>query len=282
MDFMSVLVPVSGTEADAAAVAAAIRVAHESGGIVRALYASGEPIEAAQFRYPSLGDSFFTEMEAAVREGSAAREARARAYFEDQAARLWKEIAGDGAGRQRTQWLSVAADEPDAILYQGGVYDLLVLGKAGRDDPHVVEAALFRTRRPVLFVPEAAPPRIGARVTIGWNRSAESGRAVAGALPLLQRAERVVICAIRTAAKRGPSPDELAEYLSHHRVTAEIVELDPQRRPIGGVLLDEARKQTSDLVVAGANYRSRLNETTPGGVTGYLLQKARLPVMMSH
>src|SRR5690606_37247678 len=101
-------------------------------------------------------------------------------------------------------------------------YDLLVLGPAGRGNPHVVEAALFRTRRPVLFAPEGTPARIGGHILLGWNRSAESGRAVAAALPLLQRAERVVVCAVHTAAKRGPSAEELARYLTHHRVSASI------------------------------------------------------------
>lgn len=82
MDFMSVLVPVTNEDADVAAIEAAIRIAQASGGVVRALYARGEPAEAAQFRYPSLGDSVFVQIDEAIRDSSESREAKARDSLE--------------------------------------------------------------------------------------------------------------------------------------------------------------------------------------------------------
>jgi membrane protein len=111
--------------------------------------------------------------------------------------------------------------------------------QAGESRPttnELVEAALFQTGRPVLLVPdERTPvgnPAIPERAMIGWNWRAEAGRAVVTALPLLQLAKEVVICAIRTAANQGPRPSELAEYLAHHNVAAEIIRPDPKLAPI--------------------------------------------------
>ena len=145
-----------------------------------------------------------------------------------------------------------------------------------------MEAALFRSGRPVLFVPAKVPTAIGGHIMIGWNRSAEAGKSVVNAIPLLQQAERVTICAIHTLARRGPSAEECAEYLSAHDVRADIMDVDPLGEAIGATLLDQAKQFRVDVIVTGANYKSRLNELTPGGVTGYLLRNSTIAVMMSH
>jgi nucleotide-binding universal stress UspA family protein len=117
---------------------------------------------------------------------------------------------------------------------------------------------------------------------IGWNRSAESGKSVVNAIPLLQQAERVTICAIHTLARRGPSAEECAEYLAAHNIRADIANVEPLGKAIGLILLDQAEQLGAEILVTGANYKSRLHEIAPGGVTGYLLRNATIAVMMSH
>ena len=282
MAYRKVLVSVTGDNSDAAAVQTAVKIAQPSFGVVRALYSLGESATVAQFRYPSLGDSFFTQIEEVASDAKDLQEEQARANFEDNVKYAWREIAGSLPDPRYIEWNAVDADMPDAITYQGGIYDLLVLGESGRNDPYVMEAALFHSGRPVLFAPAKVPAQIGNHVMIGWNRSAEAGKSVVDAIPLLQHAERVTICAVHTLARRGPSAEECAEYLSAHDIRADIANVEPLGDAIGGILLDQAEQAGADLIVTGANYQSRLREMTPGGVTGYLLRHATIAVMMSH
>jgi len=282
MEYKKILVSVTGDKSDAAAVETAVKIAHPFHGVIRALYSLGESATVAQFRYPSLGDSFFTQIEDVASSAKDILQENARTSFEDGVKRAWQAIDGTSPDPLTIEWSAVDADMPDAIIYQGGIYDLLVLGEAGRNDPYVMEAALFRSGRPVLFAPAKVPARIGRHVMIGWNRSAEAGKSVVNAIPLLQHAERVTICAIHTLARRGPSAEECAEYLSAHGIRADIANFEPLGDTIGAILLDQAEQLGADVIVTGANYQSRLRETTPGGVTGYLLRHAATAVMMSH
>ena len=291
MTYKSIVLPVTSDQPGKGAAIIAAALARESGGVLRLLYPRGESVENARFRYPTLGDSFFIQVEEASRELAESRERETRARLEKTVADCWPDSLatdqadGDGAA-SHLRWEPVDADPPDAIRLQGGLYDLLVMDDSGRADRELIDTALFQTGRPVLLVPdERTPvgnPAIPERAMIGWNRSAEAGRAVVTALPLLQVAKQVVICAIRTAAKHGPRPSQLAEYLAHHNVTVEIIRPDPKGAPIGKGLLSAATETGADLLIAGANYGTRLREVMPGGVTAQLLHHARLPVLLSH
>lgn len=282
MAYKKILVSVSGDGSDDAAIETAVQIARPFNGVVRGLYSLGESATVAQFRYPSLGDGFFTQIEDASTDVKERQEETARAAFEDSIRRAWDRIDGSSPDPMLVEWRAVDADMPDAIVYQGAIYDLLVLGEADRKDAYVTEAALFRSGRPVLFAPQNVSPRFGRHVMIGWNRSAEAGKSVVNAIPLLQRAERVTICAIHTLVRRGPSAEECAEYLTVHDIRADIANIEPLGDPIGATLLDQADRMEADVIITGANYRSRLREMTPGGVTGHLLRNATVAVLMSH
>ncbi len=291
MTYKSIVLPVIGERSGKAAVTLAAALAGESGGVLRLVYPRGESVENARFRYPTLGDSFFVQVEAASRERAESRERETRTRLEETIAAGWPQGIdrapdSDGGAGAHVQWEPVDADPPEAIRLLGGLYDLLVLDDAGRADRLLVDAALFETGRPVLLAPDdrtpVGNPAIPERAMIAWNRSAEAGRAVVTALPLLQMAKEVLICAVRTAAKQGPRPSHLAAYLAHHNVSAGIVRPDPKGTAIGTVLLGSAAEHGADLLIAGANYGTRLREVMPGGVTGQLLRHARLPVLLSH
>jgi nucleotide-binding universal stress UspA family protein len=282
MEYKKILVSVSGEKSDAAAIETAVKIAQPFNGVIRGLYSLGESATVAQFRYPSLGDSFFAQIEDVASEAKDTQEENLHAAFEDNVKQTWRQVAGSSIAPDHVEWSAVDADMPDAIVYQGGIYDVLVLGEQSRNNPYVTEAALFRSGRPVLFAPARVPDRIGNHVMIGWNRSAEAGKSVVNAIPLLQRAGRVMICSVHTLARRGPSAEECADYLSDHDIRAEVVNVEPLGDPVGAILLDQAERFDVDVIVTGANYQSRLREMTPGGVTGHLLRHATIAVMMSH
>jgi nucleotide-binding universal stress UspA family protein len=190
------------------------------------------------------------------------------------------------AGRPTASWHVLEGHPADLIGLHGGGYDLIVTGEC-RDTQGVeriaAEAALFATGRPVLIAPAEPPAAIGESVLIAWNRGAQAARAVHAAKALvLEQAKKVRIVSITTGAKQGPEASEIAENLRWHGIKADIVELSPDYRSVGEVLLAEADAIHADLLVMGAFSQSRLRQMILGGVTRYVFEHARLPVLMAH
>ena len=90
------------------------------------------------------------------------------------------------------------ADTAPALIRHAHRADLTVLSQADpakadhRAAQVALEQVLFHSARPALVLPYAGrSARIGHRVMVAWDDSREAVRAVADALPLLRRAERV-------------------------------------------------------------------------------------------
>ena len=175
----------------------------------------------------------------------------------------------------------------DFVCHFGGVSDLIVVGQPSKASDQsvntVIAAALFASGRPVLVTPSAMPIALDETLVIGWNRSVQAGRGVTSALPFLHRAKTVEIVNVATGAKRGPSADDLADYLTWHGIGSEVKEIPPEEhRAVGEILLETAEKSGAGMLVMGAYSHSRLREMLLGGVTKYILSHANLPVLMAH
>lgn len=184
-------------------------------------------------------------------------------------------------------WLKDAAQGDGFVGTYGRVFDVTVIGKPGSvpDGPRMstFEAALFESGRPVLIAPPAAPARIGEKVTIAWNRSAETARTVAFAMPLLERAKAITVLAIRGGSVSGPDGDQLAANLRRHGLACDVVAIETEDgRAIGAAVLDHAAKLGSDLIVKGGFTQSRLSQMIFGGATRHILAETVLPVFMAH
>ena len=195
--------------------------------------------------------------------------------------------AVDAAALPSVSWEVCSGPEWEVIAMSGAVYDLIVVGgPAEKNDVSVVnlcaESALFRSGRPLLMSSPALSDGFGRRVLIGWNQSAQSGRAVSAALPFLQAAESVRVMSIETGSKKGPPPEALIRKLLLHGIQADLKKIAPDYRDVGEAILDEAREFDADLVVIGAYSHSRLREMIFGGVTGHILAHADRAILMAH
>jgi nucleotide-binding universal stress UspA family protein len=195
--------------------------------------------------------------------------------------------AVDASALPSVTWETCSDPEWDVIAMTGAVYDLVVVGgPAAHNEMGVVnlcaESALFRCGRPLLLSVPSAPDLVGKRVLIGWNQSAQSGHAVAAAMPFLKSADAIRAVAIETGSKKGPSPEALAENLRLHGIQMEIKKLAPDYRDVGEAILDEAKEFDADLVVMGAYSHSRLREMIFGGVTGHILTNADRAILLAH
>lgn len=288
MTIRKILAPVDGSPLDQAALVAAFALARRLAAHVDVLFARPTMHDAV----PVVGEGASTTvMEQLVSTAEAEwtqREAVARRIFQAEVARAGlspRTRPGEPEGAT-VGWRRLSG-RVDRILRQvGPLADLVVLGRGAHGEysaqlSPALEAALIACGRPTVVAPDVAPA-IGTRVAVAWNGSTESGRAVAAALPLLRRAERVSVITIgtrRTEAARGA---ELAEYLAWHGVAAELDMVGDVHGRIGPALLARAAVHGADLLVMGGYGHSRIREFVLGGVTRHILTHAGLPVLVAH
>lgn len=213
-----------------------------------------------------------------------------RHYREAGVADAWWQQRLQAAG-QRGDWLVAQADALDAIAYAARWNNLIVIERPQQqpDAPlgwGLVSRSAFAAGVPLLVVPEsAAVETLGRRVVVLWNGSREAIRALHGALPILRKADSVLVLdgENRTAAGgllQLPAFD-LRRHLTSHAIAADF---EPFRTPDdrGAGLLAAARASGADLVVMGAWGHSRLAELIVGGVTRHLFQHADRALFVAH
>lgn len=199
------------------------------------------------------------------------------------------------AAKSRTlshEWRHKALNDTDVlgdIIHQARTADLVVACVNDTSDPlssfHDVPIRLvLDTGRPVLLVPANAPTKtVGQRITIAWNHSRESARAVFDALPLLRTAVAVEILAVNPTQDGATSPGEdLTSALSRHGVNARTAVVNATGKSDGDEVMAALALHESDLLVMGCYGHSRLREMVLGGVTKYVLGRMTMPVLLSH
>ena len=146
------------------------------------------------------------------------------------------------------------------------------------------ESVLAASRKPALIVPWMGAPRgVGNTVVIAWKETPEAARAVAMAMPLLQRARQVhVLSWSSTQAPEGGAGLSLETYLRSHQVAPVWHRYDDEPSRLGELLLSATFDLEADLLVMGCYGHSRAREWVLGGTTRTVLQGMTLPVLMVH
>jgi nucleotide-binding universal stress UspA family protein len=130
-------------------------------------------------------------------------------------------------------------------------------------------------------VPGETKKGFGTRIAVAWDGSREGALAAAGALPLLGKADEVVVVTAREDSD-VVEPSALARYLASHGVEAKTWAYTPGGEPITEGLLAQADHAGADCLVMGAYGHSRLRERILGGATEGVLRKSKLPILMMH
>ncbi len=184
-------------------------------------------------------------------------------------------------------WLDDAPDGDAFVGSYGRVFDAIVLGRpsAGRrsrPSMTTIEAGLFEAGRPVLIAPPLPPQRMGDNILIAWNCSTEQARTTALAMPLLHKANRVIVLTVQGGTVPGPTGEQLARYLQRNGVPSEPITVSAEGRSTGEAILTEAASLECDLLIKGAYTQSRLRQMIFGGATRHIMANASLPVLMAH
>jgi nucleotide-binding universal stress UspA family protein len=184
-------------------------------------------------------------------------------------------------------WLEEAPDGDAFVGSYGRVFDVIVAGRPGagkgsRPSMATIEAGLFEAGRPVLIAPPTPPQQMGENILIAWNCSTEQARTTALAMPLLQRASRVVVLTVQGGTVPGPTGEQLVRHLARNGVPAEPITVTPEGRSTGEAILANAASLNCDLLIKGAYTQSRLRQMIFGGATRHILANATLPVLMAR
>lgn len=288
MSIRKILLPLASTRAGEAALATGLLVARIWNAHVLALHVRIDARDVAPLAGEGLSGAMIEEMMAATEKESGERAELLRALFHRAVATNQISLAEPTADQTiaTASFLAAVGREEDVVAQQARLADLTVVAhpEATQDAAaaDVLHAVLFDSGRPVLLAPATPPTDIGRRICVAWNGTAESASAVTAALPWLQRAEAVRILSSEGYQRRGPSAEELAPYLALHGVSAELATIHPTGGAVGGDILAEAEEFGADLVTMGAYSHSRLRQLILGGVTRYVLEHARVPILMNR
>ena len=214
------------------------------------------------------------------------RRHRARTLFDTVSARFKPPILSQPDAREgfSANFIERIGEVRGSLAVRGRLADLIVTARpplavdAGR--PLMLEVALRETGRPVLICSKTTSETFGRRIAVAWNGSAEASRAVAMALDFLVAAEGVVVITINEAGPFEPSAEDLVHFLRWHGVGARSITLDSTTIQAGDMLLDQIEECAADMLVMGAYTRDRIRRLIFGSVTGTVLSRATLPVLM--
>jgi len=193
--------------------------------------------------------------------------------------------AGESTKGVRFRWRAGSTITDAALGNLARAYDLTVLSRPGSHGAlmSTLESALFDSGRPVLMAPPSSPKSLGQTVLIHWNASTEMSRAISMAMPILCKAERVMLLTVEGSVVPGPAAaKDGLRYLADHGIAATEKTLGARGQRPGEVILAEARAQGTDLLIKGAYTQSRFRQMIFGGATQHVLAAAELPVFLAN
>jgi nucleotide-binding universal stress UspA family protein len=184
-------------------------------------------------------------------------------------------------------WLSEPPEDETFVGNYGRAFDVIVMNRPDENSSvlyrRALESALFESGRPLILCPPSPPGHIGTNVLIAWNGSTEQARAMALAMPLLERAERVTVLTVTGGTGvPGPSAQQMIRYLQWNGVPAESLTVALDGKNTGQAILAAAQTLACDLLVKGAFTQSRLRQMIFGGATQHVMTAAMLPVLLAH
>lgn len=276
-----ILLPVTGTSGDAAALTDAIALASDLGAHLSVLHVVNLPTPYVGPLGVSndylLGDLY--------------RELRRQG--DEDAAKLRTRLEREGISWELRRVETIMGDVPRPLTMHGRYADLSVVpgpGAAGIDRERAFlffNGFLFDTGRPVLVVPPQKPASLPMKhAVVAWQPTREGTRALHDALPLLKRCRSVDVVTVDPqvgASRHGEEPGaDIAAHLARHGLRVDVVSLPGGGAPVASVLLRHCAESGADLLVSGGYGNARAREWVLGGVTLDLLETLTLPVLFSH
>ncbi|KQY29881.1 universal stress protein UspA [Caulobacter sp. Root1455] len=181
---------------------------------------------------------------------------------------------------------AISLDSPvwAGLAMEGRLSDVIVFDSAAaRGKGPLAEAfqqMIADEQRPVVVARPGL--KVGGTVMVAWDGGKEASRAMRTALPLLQKAAKVVVAGAPGASSRSFALERLIEFLAARGVTATAKLVEGSGGDAASLLLGAAKEVGADFLVAGAFGHPRLQEFIFGGTTRSLLNSDGPSLFLSH
>ncbi|HLK23086.1 MAG TPA: universal stress protein [Caulobacteraceae bacterium] len=271
MSWARIMAPVAGGDADAALLDAARAIAEPFEAELAAVYA---PADVADLM-PWMGEGFMGGVQV-----TAVQSLKEAAAEGERAARAACEAVGYG----RKSFTALSSPVWSALSMEGRLSDVVVFddGAAKGRGPlaESFQQIVADEQRPTIVARQGLS--VGGVVAVAWDGGKEASRAARTALPLLQRASRVVILAAPASSARYFDPVRLQGFFQVRGIAADVQSLSESGDP-GGGLIRAAKEAGANLLVAGAFGHPRLQEYIFGGTTRAFMNATEAPsLFLSH
>lgn len=284
-----ILVPATGAETDAPVFSAALQVARAWAGHLEFLHVRADVagIISAVATADTMGSGAVTHLIDALDRDVAVRHEKAEKSVREFCVREQLALGEvPVAGGASAEWQVETGDERLSLTAHARTADLAVVGRAHDQQTIAVDlldGLLMETGKPVLIA-SAKPLTVHAgTVVIAWKDTREAARAVAAALPFIERAGRVIILSVEEDKKSAEaSCARLRHSLQWHNSNTTVQHLTENGRPPVEMLLEVAAAHLATLLVMGGYSHSRMREIVFGGFTRRVLVSADLPVLMAR
>ncbi|MBN35684.1 MAG: hypothetical protein CMM46_13115 [Rhodospirillaceae bacterium] len=287
MSIAKFLVTASGTQEGQSAIETALMLARRFDAHVEAVNVRRNPRDAVAFMTEGMTGAVIEEIIATAEQDIDKRADSASAELRSIADKYGVEITQQPAhGHASVTLRQEQGREDEVVAERGRLSDLVIAARPTTDgdakEEVVAESVLMESGSGLLLVPAGHVSDLSGNAAIAWNGSAEAARAVHRAMPLLQKADEVVIMAPEERSMRGPGPDALATYLALHDIKCHVHNLPSNWTNIGDTLLEIAHNEKAAFVVMGAFSQGKLRQLILGGATRFMLNHADLPVLFTH
>lgn len=291
MGIKSILCVFNGTKDELSAVNAALELAKIVGAHVRFLHISNDDISNYIGIYQD-GFVISPELIDFIERENKARLEKAKHYIISLTTKHnitldTNELIGHHAS---AQFINKTGYPEEIIGREGLASDIIVLGCNTKNHDAVYNdnmiAAIFNTGRPVLFLPSThnSPSWNDEVVSIAWDGSIESARAIYNVMPILKRAKRLYLLTAcdNDMGENIISQSSMMEYLLIHGLKPNYIMLNCSNHSSAETILTKAKELQSNLLVMGAYGHSRFREIILGGFTKHMLEKSDIPLLLSH
>jgi nucleotide-binding universal stress UspA family protein len=285
----TILVHLLGDGQDEFALKAAYELARPFGAHIEALHLR-RGLGAAAWRAPPdavLGAALTGGLAEQLGEVDETHARSARTAFDDLCSRENLMLADTpGPDAVSAEWSDLRGGL-DRLLDRARFNDMLLTRRSpgapdGADED--IGRLIMECSRPVLVVPDGGGPvSLLGTIAVAWKDTDESARALSAALPMLQKANRVVLLCAADQSEAAPDASDALRLLAWHGIGAEArsVLLEVGQSPARAVL-DAAVGAGAGLLVLGGYGHPRVLEWMLGGFTQDVLDDARISVLIVH
>jgi nucleotide-binding universal stress UspA family protein len=285
----TILAPVGGSDADGVILETALTVARQLFAHLELLHVRVAAADAAvhtphvEFARGAGLSSALNALATRGKQRSMQAERHVRDFCESNAIEIVE--APRPARAVTARWCLDEGEAMQRLLFHARHNDLIVMTRpSGLDGlpPDRLESLLIGCGRPLLILPTGASMHALQVALVCWKETRDAARAVSVAMPLLAKAQRVVVVSVKEHGGEtlADSVNEVVRELAWNGIAAEAHPLERDGRSTAETLFAAARAQSADLTVMGAYGHHHLRETLFGGCTQSAIEGAHCPVFL--